>query len=174
MEEPIPPEYYDEPMPITRDLQQAELTRWQLETMEEIELLKHTLRGEVWSDEEKKWEFDKRRRLMNDVGIEVIAGEISHRVNKITTMSNLDTEQIYNIIKRFEVNLARMITLNYKNWNIKGVEFCYSIRDLCVEFVLIGLERAHGKTFMTFLERAKQYIEKKQIIGDQPRRLLFG
>ena len=97
--------YYEDVMPIQREQQDAELTRWQLESDEQIEMFKRSLKGEVFDNEKKNWVVNTDATLMNDQGVEVISAELRDRVNKISTLSNLNAEQIYNIVQRFEINL---------------------------------------------------------------------
>lgn len=174
MEQPPTDPYYEEPMNIAREKQDAELTRWQLETVDEIDMFKRSLKGEVWSDENKKWIEQKGARLLNNQGVEVIAAELRDRVNKISTLSNLSSEDIYNIVQRFEINLARLLVINYETWEIKNPSFLYSIRDKSVEFLFIGLQRCKDKTFLNFLERAKQYMEQRRIVAEERRRSKFS
>ena len=159
--------YFDEQMPYQQPNQNAELTRWQLESVEEIDSFKHSLRGEVWDETEKKWIEQPNVRMLNNQGVEILAAEIRDRVNKISTLSNLTADHIYNIISRFEINICRMLVKNFEEWEVKDIVFCYIIRDKCVEFIFIGLQRCESKTFLNFLERAKQYVEKKTIVGEE-------
>lgn len=166
--------YFEDHMPIQREQQDAELTRWQLETEEQIEMFKHSLRGEMWSEIEKKWVEKTNARLVNDEAVEVLASELRDRVNKISTLSNLNEEQIYNIVQRFEINIARLLVMNYEEWEVKGAAYLYSIRDRTIEFLFIGLQRCKDKTFLGFLERAKQYVEQRRILTEEGKQKKFS
>ena len=173
-EEEYEDQYFDKPMNVAPEMQQAELTRWQLETEDVIELFKHSLRGERWIDTEKNWIEQDGARLLNDKGVEVLAAELRERVNKLSTMSNISADDVFNIVKRFEVNIARLLVMNYDMWAVKNPVYCYTIRDKCVEFVFIGLQRGKDKTFMDFLERAKMSLTQHRVIEDNQHKRRFS
>ena len=169
-------EYLEEPMPQMAKLQDAELTKWQLDALEQIENFKHSLKGEEYNQEKGVWISVNERRICNDQGAEALAAELQDRVHKLTFLSNLDKYQIGMLTYSFEINVARIIGYNYDKWKFNKA-FLRSVRDRMTEFVFICYKKAEDKLTIGFLERAKMYLEKKNIIAGEPQKrswLPFG
>lgn len=116
--------------------QSAELSKWELNPEDLIEKIKHTLAGEVFDPETKKWE-EKGKRLMNDEGIRTIVTFLSAIIDKNTILSNYEKERVFEMCLFLSNTITNKIYINYKNF---GIEL--SDLDLIIEIVMTPIESA--------------------------------
>lgn len=90
--------------------------------------LEHYLRGESFDQESKTWrkarydsnkeEWVKTKPVMNDTGVDELMTIIRFFLNKNSTLSNLDRDEINREVLGFAKELAKAIALNTLRWEL--------------------------------------------------------
>lgn len=135
----------------TQSIQTPELTRWQLSPDEILEFIEHELRGEDFDYSKNRW-IQKSTPILNEEGIRFIVSKIRRKVNKITFLSNLDEQIIYEMMLGFSQTLTQEIFNNGEAWGIdwnKGHQ--NSIVDDVCDMVFIALRKALAQGERKFL-----------------------
>jgi hypothetical protein len=138
--------------------QDAELTRWQLMVEDIILELEHDFRGEIFMEDENKWEV-KGESLMNEKGIRSIIGVLRASVHKILFLSNLTEDDVYLITRDTHIELACLLAQNIDNFEIKKA-YLSSILNKVVFITYEGLRRAFMGGERTFLKQTERRIER--------------
>jgi len=86
-----------------------------------IEELKHVLRGEEFDEEKQAW-VKVRKPLLNEKGIRSIMTDIKGVVNQNTILSNLNEQEISNIIVNLGDTLRIKLSANRKEFDINKFE----------------------------------------------------
>lgn len=100
--------------------EQKNLVEWQLDLHEELDKIKHFLKGDVVEIDEKGNEYwaspkDKVRITLTDHGVDLFMNIVSFLINKNLILSNFDIEEIRWKMRDFGNELADAILLDYEN-----------------------------------------------------------
>lgn len=122
---------------------------WQLDPKDVLELIEHTLRGEVWKSSEDGrgggWtKSDGIRPMLNEAGIQAILQKVTKVVNRVVIMSNLDEMSINNWLWDLGHDLAGELVVRIwpdNDWEIDEKDLD-SIHDLIILLTEVALKRA--------------------------------
>ena len=159
------PQSFQQAMPFSQSFSVVDpnFSQWQLTPSDVIELVEHSLRGEIWDSKTQSWE-SKGKQKMNEIGIQAVIGEVSDRVNKIVIMSNLQEQDVKDILLDLLWDLASEMFLNMKKWDM-------SFEDLDpIHNMVMVLSEAALKRCLMEGERKRLYEATKtteQIIREQ-------
>ena len=158
---------------IQSNKQDAELVRWQMDTTDIYEEIKHKLRGEVLiydSDTEKYFYKKVNKQIINDEAIDDLLGSISF-MNRNVIMSDLDMREIDYMIEDARLDIARNFLLKADTYNIT-MNDATLIVDGVVNFVYAMLKRAHKageRNTMRFTTRSNtmqtMQSQRKKLFG---------
>jgi len=124
-----------------------------------IERFRRNLRGEMFSQEQRKWVL-LGKRAMNDKGIREVISVLDTYVNRNTLLSNLDDEEIYKMILTLNKELN---TLFYLRWKMFALEIedisllATRISDMC----FLALKQANNKALLDALTKSYSVREMK-------------
>lgn len=105
-----------------------DFSRWQLDPKDVLELIEHTLRGEVWksSDDGQSGAWTKvegTKPLMNEAGIQFVLKKVTSVVNRVVIMSNLSEEAMNEILEDTSFFLTSSMVMRYWPNNDWGMDF---------------------------------------------------
>lgn len=164
-------EFYREMGDFPQKEKSGETTKWQLTISDITEELRERLKGNIPKYIQDgsgnimvQWYAPKGRKpMLNNDGVESIISTVEFHVNKNMILSTFSPQQISIIAQGLHENLAELLTLKWKDFDIKKANL--SILMNCVmNFVWGGLNRAlYGgeKRFMTMIERRVERIVDK-------------
>lgn len=150
----------------------SNLLMYSLDTNEIINELKHQLKNEIWNPE--KGEFVKLgKSLLNDDGVSVIISIVRPMIDKNTTLSTFDENEIRLKMMEFNFNLIKLLAKNKIDWEISDFVVAGNIRCLINNVVHASLKR--GKKALTLnairaMERRVESVterpQKKGLLDD--------
>ena len=99
--------------------QETSMVREQLDLTEELETIRHLLKGEVLIQDEKgniNWTppLDKDMVILSDYGIHLMMNTITFYINKNTLLSNYDEDTINQKMEDFASDLSSTIFMEYE------------------------------------------------------------
>jgi len=99
--------------------QETSMIKDQLDLGEELERIKHLLRGDTLERDEQGIEYWKEpekeeERLLNDYGLRIIMKLVCFYLNKNKLLSNYSEEMIFEKMEDFSTELADLIFMKYR------------------------------------------------------------
>jgi len=96
-------------------------TQWFAESQDILTTLDLQLQGKVYDFEQDKWTTNKHvKPLINDQGRNAILSILRTEVNKIQIVSDFSEERINRELYNFQVELGRLLAINWVNYEIKN------------------------------------------------------
>jgi len=127
------------------------------------ELMEHHLRGELWSDEDKKWaKPEGKTALMNDIGVDEVMVLVKFFMNQNATLANVNEKMLSVQVIGFARSLAKAFAINTKRWELSTsirTPLVYSI----VATIFNTLTRSLGKT-ISDKELYQGTIQSREVI----------
>lgn len=129
-----------------------------------VENIFHSLSGEVWDYKEGKW-VRKLKPFLNELGVNTVITVVRSIVNQNTTMSNLDSKIISNIIVSLGDELACLFMLNWKDFDIEKANLTPIVKVI-QNMAYFALMRAYLEgerdLFKNTVRSAEQYAYRGQ------------
>lgn len=166
--------------------ERIDLTRWQQDLDDSIELLKHDLMNEELTeagfkprqeffgyDENGNAQYRPIKPLMNGTGIYLMITTVRRYLNRNVMMSNLSEEIILRILKRLKITLVINLGANYKEYEIDATNLPLIVKLIMdsVEATLYrSLENGERRYLNTINKRVETYNaspqqQKKSVLG---------
>ncbi len=119
----------------------ANLTMWQLSLDDIYRELEENLRGRYWIQTAEGGEWKKTTRALNEKGISGIMRIVRLMVNKNNILSNLNDQDIYNICRVLNIELAKSVIINAEEYEIESYQIPVLL-DAIMNFIFCALKRA--------------------------------
>lgn len=154
--------------------QEAGLTRWQL-TPEDILLqLEQDLRGAIYNSDTQRFEIpEDADAIINERGIRRIMAIVRSKINKVTFLSNLDTDDVTEITRDVNLELIPVLFSSYTYFNLSLSNIGLLI-DQVVHLVYMGLLRALDEGERNFLGKAEKRMEVHRMGEGEEKKGIFG
>ena len=153
------------------------LTKWTLETYDNLEVLENDLKGNVWDEETGRWK-KKYNSYINEEGVNTIMSYIRSHVSKTLLLGNLKEEMKDNICKEVCEDVVKFIQFNHKRYaiDVNNWDLVLNMIDHVVEIflsrVLHGGERDRLSQTQKFHEvvthKAEEEKKGKSWFGGNP------
>lgn len=126
----------------------AAVARWELENDDIIEELRHSFRGEIYDYKKREYTLTPYSKpIMNDAGINSVLSVINNYLNKNTTLSYLEKQDIFNTMEALMWSLQKSLILNYEVYELNIMNDYELVLSLVEHGVYSSLMRAfEGKT----------------------------
>jgi len=124
-----------------------------------IERFRRNLRGEMFSQEQKKW-MKLGKRSANDAGIREIISVLDTYVNRNTLLSNLDDEEIYKLTMTLNKELNTLFFMKWDKFDMDIADISLlttRISDMC----FLALKQANNKALLDALTKSYSVREMK-------------
>jgi len=158
----------------TSEAQNQELTRWQLNADDILEFIEHELRGQDFDYTQRTW-LASGEAVLNERGIRTIIGVVRHHVNKVMFLSNLEDQQIYDMMYNLSNNLAQLL---FNNGDEFGLDWARghqsSLIDNVCDLVFAGLRKAYGEGERKFLGSHTRILHRIDESPQQTKQKRFG
>lgn len=138
--------------------QPEELTKWQLDSFQLLDNLRHDLRGDIWDFEKAKWEEDKEDFTVNEYGVKRIISMLRPKIDKIVVLSNFSEEEVYSVVKEFNFVLIRYMLQNFEAFGIKKSDLSMVVNKI-MDVIFSAYMRAKGEGERKFLRTTEKRIE---------------
>jgi len=103
--------------------EQADSTRWELDTNPFLDRVYHELLGESLDEETGVWTVDPvKPKVMNELGASEFIQEISTRVSIHMQLSDLEDKDIIEISSRASENFGDKLEDSWGEWGVKPTE----------------------------------------------------
>ena len=153
---------HEEGWSTTQQTQPPELTRWQLSADDVLEFIEHELRGEILdnSGQNPKWTA-AGQPILNERGVRTVVGILRHHVNKILFLSNLDDQQIYDIMYNLSNNLTQILFNNGDDFDINWARgHQNTIVDNVCDLVFVSLRQALDQGGRKFFSSSTKVLHR--------------
>lgn len=138
-------------LPYLRGYQaEPNFSQWQLDPKDVLELIEHSLRGEIWKSsadgQSGAWAVPEQgsNPMLNERGIQAILKKLTTVVNRVAIMSNLDEKAIDNWLWDLGFTLAAELVSHVwpeNDWGIDERDLD-AIHDLIMVLTEVSLKRA--------------------------------
>lgn len=138
-----------------------DFSRWQLDPKDVLELIEHSLRGEVWraSGDSGTWETpDGVTPMMNERGIQFILKKVTTVVNRVVIMSNLDEVAMNELLEDTSFFLASNMVRRF--WPTNDWEMDFKDFDEVYWMIMVLVESCLNRAKLDG-ERRKLYEASK-------------
>lgn len=135
----------------------------------ELYRMELTFRSMILDDDDKPRQVGDP--LMNEEGIASVIGQVQAIVNQVTVMSNMDKNDVPNLILYFGDTLAQDLMMNREKYGIKNISARARISTVALLSAYITLKRAFEEGDKRFWKGSVQEI--KSTVEQQNRNRSF-
>lgn len=166
------PEQYEQQAPYAVGLQddtREEFERWRFSIDDIIIEKEYNLLGFFWDKSAKKGEgawVESGEARVNKVGAKAIISAMSTYVSKISTLTQLNIDEILMEVRMLATNLNRLFLLHHEKYGIKSPTDGQTLLWDIVWFAFNGLKQSEGGAAMKSLAEAGQTI--RHVYTEQP------
>lgn len=158
-----------------RDQQSADLTKFMLTPDEPLGIIEHELKGEIWLDDQQKW-HKIGDPFLNDAGIRAIMSKLKFYSNKITFLTDLDNEYIYEMMLCLANDLTQLLFNNGEDY---GIDWSKSHQNDIVNditsIIFASTRKSYLQTFLKFLQTSTRTLHRvDESTGQKEKKGLFG
>jgi len=120
--------------------QDSGFSRWRLDPDDIVQRVEHSLRGEIYKDNE--WQR-LGKPLANEEGIAGLLTIVGTSVNKVISLTKFQDDEIENIMEHIDDTLIDLLATKYDEWEIDP-DFLSYIRELIINFIHASYKQAVG------------------------------
>lgn len=134
--------------------------KYQIDSSGELTMLRRSLLGLDYDEETGKWEkVDFKEQLLNEKGADFILTFMRLRLSKVTSLSDLDDEDIRSRCKWFAIDLTFSLVRHKDEYDVKSLQVLSSIIGLCDDLFFTTLKKARNAGERDSLR--KQYLHQE-------------
>lgn len=135
-----------------------DLVKWQLDNTDIFEQVDSELRGLLWDTKTKAYIKTKTSvPRMNDAGIRQVLFELRGRLNKNLSLTSLEQDDIYRILRNLGHTLVDLFTLKYEEYEMDKEQMDSTI-NFILDIVEGAIRRAKGQGERAFQARINKNI----------------
>jgi hypothetical protein len=159
------------PTPPMEDFGSESSLRFQLDAEELITKIRYNLLGYVQEinpkSKEKEWvKSPSKKPMISEEGMDAFEPILRGYLDKIFPLSDLEREQIENIVLKLEFSIRNMISLNFlggNEWKIRDLATASVIKDIICDQVHATLRKAYLRGYQNFLKTIQRYTEVRSL-----------
>jgi len=123
--------------------QDPEFIKWQFQTKQLIVDIERRLKGEVWDFKEENY-MPRLQPMLNEEGISYVIGQVEAHTSPLMQLSNLQDEEIEDMLERFELNLIQHFYSHYRNYHMDYITDMKGLLTMITNIVRASLKRSLG------------------------------
>jgi len=148
--------------------------KYQLDPDELIEKIRHILLGHskrknARTGDDEWFEDDKRMKLINEEGINILEPILRGYLDKLFPLSDLEQVQIEQMVLNLEFYIRNLITLNFlkgNKWEIPNLATASIIKAIICDTTYATLRKAYLRGYQNFLKTIQRVSEIQSFKGN--------
>lgn len=147
--------------------------KFQIDSTSEFEMLRNDLLGLEYNEEKEQYvKSPYKKQLINEVGLNAVFALLRNRISKITSLSDLDDDDITNITLAYADDLTFLLAKHKLEYEIKSYQIASSIIGLCDDLFFTTLKKARNAGERDSLRKNFSFVESSENVKqriDRPR-----
>lgn len=143
--------------------QQDNFMKYQIDTEEDLKQLKRDLIGLEYNEEAEEYlPSPYKEALINDKGANAIITFLRLRISKVTSLSDLDDEEINKRCLYFVNSLTYFLVRHMGEYKVKSLQTVEAVKDLCDDVFFTTLKKARNAGERDSLRKQYTHIESSE------------